>query len=490
MKLDKLIKLSKLLTIPDQVKNTASPFILTDIQKDFLNLIHNNKRTILLKARQIYATTASLLYVMGWCLTNPGLTAAIYFDDHSKCLDKIKQIEAWLNQLGIDCIESNQRYLKLPNGAIIRAFSAVSRGPAGFSRAGRGTTANLLYFSELGFYPDAENTFTSAVSSATPNAKIIVESTSSGANTLFNKLYYAEGWASKFYGCQDHKAYVSDVPLQDKEWANYQDLGFTSKPHASWFHSKLKEEFGNDLKRFILEFPILEEHCWLSQSGRFIDKDTKVIPFTTNHIKDLHIYYKPTATSHYIVTFDPSQGVSLDHAAIAVLDLYTGKLMASWVSNKVDVDQQSQILSQIYNFYNIPLDRPKFSPELHVKCIVVESNGVGGGTIPFLRKGGLPIYEITTLGGTKDYSKYLNFLNVKRVVEDEKLEGDEHLLKEVKGLTRNEKGKFLGSDDLIAAIGFGLSYIERVKPHRSAPPKDPQKVFMVNKFGAKTTFSI
>ncbi|HJZ06409.1 MAG TPA: hypothetical protein VJ327_11265 [Patescibacteria group bacterium] len=477
MNLNNLLRIAGLLKIANQAENSITSLVLTPIQSDWIKTIDANQYSICLKSRQVYVSTASLYYVLMWAITHPGLTAAVYIDSYTKATNFLHIIEDWLGQLGIKCTESNSKYIRLPNDTTIRAFSAVSRAPGDFSRAGRSTTAHLLYFSEMAFYSDPEALFASATASATPDAKIIIESTSSGEGTFFAKLYNTAGWVSRFYGIEAHPAYTSDLPITNKEWANLQTLGFTSRPHASFFQQRLTGFYIGDLKRLLLEMPILEEHAWLSISGRFIDRDLQVIPYITNKIRDLHIYQPPTAKTRYIIGYDPSGGTERDHAAIAVGDLYTGRLCASWAANNLDTDQQIEVLKQIYGFYNIPEDRHKFSDEKYVHTIAVERNGVGLGLLPFLRKQALPLYEVTTESGNKDFSKYANFLQVKRAVESSLLQGDQHLADEVKGLARDSRGRFVGKDDLIAATSFYLGYIARHNPQRPATALDPHIYF-------------
>lgn len=469
--LDVWLRIASNLRIPNQEQNKITPLPLTPVQREWMETVNDNRLSICLKARQIYISTASQLYVLGWALVNPGLTASIFLDDHDKAKRVIRIMSGWCSQLGIEH-ESNAKEVRLWNGAFINAYSALSRRSNAFSGTARGTSAQLLYFSELAFYAEAEASFSAATSSGSPDAKIIVESTSTGKNSLFHRLYNAPGWVPKFWGIESHGPYQSSTQLTPEQQIKYQELGFKSLTHAAFFHDKLTNLFTGDKNRCLMEYPVLEEHAWTSLEGRFIETDNLQLKEYEPHqtIRPMRVFHKPTVQTRYIIGYDPSAGSGLDEAAISVIDRYTGRLEATWTSNQLDADAQVAILKQIHDFYAHPADLPKWGDpkESYVETIIIENNGIGGGIAPFMRKAGLPVYEATTIGGDKDYSKYLNFLLVKRDVEIGRLSGDEAFRDECIGLCRQADGKFTGKDDLIASVGFCLAYMQR---HPRTPPK-------------------
>lgn len=491
MNIEQAMPFSKHILIPHKKTSQLVPLELTNVQQDWIRTINDNKYSVCLKGRQTFISTATKFYILLWALNHPGLTANIFVHKYDIANEFVQDIANWCEFLQIPKFRNSQCRLELANGAKIVGFSGKSNTSGGkFSGQARGGSCHLLYMSEFAMYDNAPLIMSSAGPTLSRDGKFIIESTSTGPGTEFHKLFAPDSnWTQRFYSIEQHDIYQEPPPVEDPTWASnwevYQEYGFSSEPHAAWFHKQLHTELSGDMKRALYEFPVLESHAWETFEGRFFDRSTEQIEyFTDGPVKGLNVYKRPSAHTRYVIGYDPAGGTKRDNAAICVLDRYDGSLCASWVNNELNLDVQCERLKQIYKYYHYPVDGHPNQPVGQVEAIVLEKNGLGLGAMAIARKLLLPITPVHTGGGgyNKENSKYFNFLAVKKAVDNYRLVGDSLLHEETEKLARDKKGGFVGPDDMISAISFALVYINKNPQTKPMSLIDRSRVFSVDKY--------
>jgi len=135
------------------------PFKLYDCQKEKIQVIHNNRKVIIMEGRQQGKTSTSAAYILWYTLFQDSKTVAILANKATTSREIISRYQLmyenlpmWMQQ-GIKTW--NKGDVELENGSIV--FTAATTG-AGI----RGKSVNLLYIDEAAIIPNtiAEAFFT------------------------------------------------------------------------------------------------------------------------------------------------------------------------------------------------------------------------------------------------------------------------------------------------------------------------------------------
>ena len=196
------------------------PFKLYDCQKNKVNVIHNNRKVILMEGRQQGKTTTSAAYILWYTLFQGSKTVAILANKASAAREVLyryqlmyENLPTWLQQ-GVTTW--NKGDIALENGSIV--FTAAT------SRQGiRGKSVNWLYIDEAAIIPNtvAEDFFTSVYPtiSAGETTKILLTSTPLGYNHFWKFWNEAEegrnGFVNMFIP-------YTEIPGRDEKWAEEQ----------------------------------------------------------------------------------------------------------------------------------------------------------------------------------------------------------------------------------------------------------------------------
>lgn len=275
------------------------PFNLYDCQKEKLDIIHNNRKVILMEPRQQGKTTTSAAYILWYTLFQGSKTVAILANKATAAREVLSRYQLmyehlpqWLQQ-GVKTW--NKGDIALENGSIV--FTAAT------SRQGiRGKSVNLLYVDETAIIPNniAEEFFTavSPTISAGSTTKILLSSTPLGYNHFWKFWNDAENKRNDFI-----PLFIPywKIPGRDEKWAEEQ-----------------RRQLGN------LKFNQEILCAFLGSSLTLIDADSiaQMSPNNPIHSKDgLDIYDKVEREHSYVLVADVAKGVGGDYSAFTVLDV-------------------------------------------------------------------------------------------------------------------------------------------------------------------------
>jgi hypothetical protein len=455
--LQRLRQVARLVNIVGQDEKQSVPFIFNAEQEELAKACLEHSKVLVVKSRQIGASTFFCFLDSIIALMNPGIKLAIVADTQSKSEELLNRCKQFLESLGISLDVENVRKIRLPNGSEIHALTATGGAAGKESRAGRSLSFQWLHLSELAYWPN-QSAYAALLATA-GNSPVIIESTAKGTGDLFHRLWLTENEYKKiFFSVESHHSYQADPSLlSDDDWSEAQALGFTSRPHASFWYLQLRNA-GGDFVSHLHDYPVIAEHAFSTVEGRWIRTTPEVLePVET--LEDIRIYHQPVQHHKYIASVDTSGGTARDYHVVTVFDRSTRQLVSFWTSNTCTIDSIIPVLQTLDNIY-------------HPDVYLIETNGVGRATYQLAQKAALPIQEIVTTEPLKN----LFMLATKKAIESLSLSGPEELALESTEVHINNKGKFSGRKDVCMASGFALHYIEN-NPYTIPLPRNREHVF-------------
>ena len=276
---------------------------LTDEQRKMLNsLMLDDKGTLVLKARQIGASTVTSAYLFWkwYCSTEP-ITIALLSHKLESAKQLFKMFQRFYAQLPKDLRRplevQNTQTLKLQDsGAEILALS--SQGEGGL----RSFTANYIHISEFAFASDPEELMATA-RAALNEGKLIIESTANYYNDCLHievlKAQRGEAdWDYNFFPWYEHGEYKTEIPLDGEgtsliEWSAEElslmrniDGNRLSKEQVYWRRKQI-EKFGHE--KFRREYPATVEDAYAQTGDAYFSDLTQVQILNVHFPPDLPI---------------------------------------------------------------------------------------------------------------------------------------------------------------------------------------------------------
>jgi len=275
------------------------PFKLYPCQVNKVNIIHNNRKVILMEGRQQGKTTTSAAYILWYTLFQESKTVAILANKANAAREVLyryqlmyENLPIWLQQ-GVTTW--NKGDIELENRS--KVFTAAT------SASGiRGKSVNLLYVDETAIIPNsvAEQFFASVYPtiSAGETTKILLSSTPLGYNHFWKFWNDAQN---------DRNGFVPlfipywEIPGRDEAWATEQrrllgELKFNQEVLCNFLGSSLTLIASDTIAQMSADAPIY------SKDG-------------------LDIYEKAEKDCAYIIIADTAKGVGGDYSAFQILNI-------------------------------------------------------------------------------------------------------------------------------------------------------------------------
>lgn len=308
------------------------PFKLYECQRNKVNVIHNNRRVILMEGRQQGKTTTSAAYILWYTIFQSNKTVAILANKATAAREVLSRYQQmyellplWM-QAGVTTW--NKGDIELENGS--KVFTAAT------SASGiRGKSVNMLYVDEAAIIPNtvAEEFFTSVYPtiSAGQTTKILLSSTPLGYNHFWKFWNDAEKGRNGFV-----PLFIpySDIPGRDEAWAEEQkamlgELKFNQEVLCNFLGSSLTLIRSDVIARLSVDVPIYE-------------KD------------GLDVYEKPDSGHVYTMVADVANGVGGDYSAFVVIDIteVPYKLVAKYRNNSISPLLYPNIIYKVAMDYN------------------------------------------------------------------------------------------------------------------------------------------
>jgi hypothetical protein len=307
-------------------------FKLYECQKNKVNIIHNNRRVILMEGRQQGKTTTSAAYILWYTLFQANKTVAILANKATAAREVLDRYQTmyellpkWMQQ-GVTTW--NKGDIELENGS--KVFTAAT-GKSGI----RGKSVNMLYVDEAAIIPNnvAEEFFTSVYPtiSAGQTTKILLSSTPLGYNHFWKFWNDAENGRNGFV-----PLFIPywEIPGRDEAWANEQkamlgDLKYNQEVLCKFLGSSLTLVNADVIARMSVD--------------------------TIQYSKDgLDVYVKPQAGHTYCMIADVAKGVGGDYSAFQVIDITETpyRIVAKYRNNEISPLLYPNVIYKVGKDYN------------------------------------------------------------------------------------------------------------------------------------------
>lgn len=307
-------------------------FNLYECQKKKIDVIHNNRRVILMEGRQQGKTTTSAAYILWYTLFQANKNVAILANKAAAAREVLDRYQTmyenlphWMQQ-GVT--GWNKGDIELENGS--KVFTAAT-GKSGI----RGKSVNLLYVDEAAIIPNnvAEEFFTAVYPtiSAGQTTKILLSSTPLGYNHFWRFWNDAEN---------DRNGFVPlfipywEIPGRDKAWAEEQrrmlgELKFNQEVLCNFLGSSLTLIRADVIAKMTVDQPIYQ-------------KD------------GLDCYVRPQKNHTYCMTVDIAEGVGGDYSTFQVIDITEApyRIVAKFRQNDITPLLFPNIIHKVATEYN------------------------------------------------------------------------------------------------------------------------------------------
>lgn len=315
------------------------PFVLNEAQKDLFNTLRTNNRVIILKARQIWFSTAVTWFFYHKTITTPGVTTALIWynsDLTAELLDKVKTFYRTTPDSLKPTLQYNSKFeLSFPklNSKILILPSTEN--------VGRWYTLNYCLCTELPFWEKAEEKMQSLEWSVPINGIMVIESTPGNIGDLFHRMWMSENdYVKKEYGWWWHyteeEIEVIRRRMNDpRKFAQEFELTFSSTGRPVFDYELVKAARVNELQPWDVRD--------LGNGETFTVKtDTDKIRY----------YAEPQDKKMYVIWADVSEGVDLgDYSVATVWDRTTWEEVAFY-RGLIAPDKFAELLNNLWRKYN------------------------------------------------------------------------------------------------------------------------------------------
>lgn len=354
------------------------------IQRKIFNAVRQgHNRIIIVKARQVAATTGAKMVLHWLASINPNAamcavlsmradSATALLDDHRRWLEDMPgELRRPIRT------KARAQIVYDDTGASIRAFT--SRSTTGI----RSFDPIAALISEAAYAPDLEETIAQA-DAAVGDGLIIVESTAQNPGDFFSQLVQGapeNGWHLITLWWHEHPFYTDsrvepDFQPDDSERQLANAYGL-SDGQLSW-RRRARARLGSDFK-FRREYPGCLDDCFLNRQGGY---------FSQNALEGIHVLEHalnggvagreieaPHMNDRYVMGVDVGGGVGGDYSALAVVSVSTRQVVYTERNNTISPSRWAHRTVQVASRYNGALILAESNNHGH--AYLLELNHVG-----------------------------------------------------------------------------------------------------------------
>lgn len=333
--------------IYDSVDKQWIPFTLWDAQRQVLKDVHNNKLTVILKARQLGISWLSLSYALWTMMFEPIAVISIFSrrEEEASYLMGSERLRGIYNNLppwmktGYESVTDSVLEWKMANKSVCRAFS---------TKSGDGYVATLAIVDEADLSPDLNTLMRSVKPTIVNGGKMIMLSrvNKSEPESEFKNTYRAakageNGWKSVFLPWYAH-------PGRDEAWYENERKDIVSRTGSL---DELHEQYpATDTEA--LSAKSLEKRIppmWIEMVTQE-QRPSWVRGSPT--LQDLDIYKAPVPGARYVIGVDSAEGnPNSDESCLCVVDVNLGEQVAL-LACRVEPSIFAGYVSQVSAYYN------------------------------------------------------------------------------------------------------------------------------------------
>ena len=348
-------------------------FKLYPFQSRILTEFQDHRLTILRKFRQAGCTTLMAAYALHFCLFNPNKRVAILSKGDAEAKEVISRIKIMYEELPFwlrpKTIKNNDHTLSFENGSSIQS-------KASGKQSGRSISASLLILDEAAFIEFIDTIWAAVGPTTSTGGRVVCLSTVNGTGNWFHKMYTqaiekSNGFHPIDIAWKEHPEYKRhdgfewlykqmeeyNPPINVDNWESSTRRKHTFKEWEQEYESSFLGTGATYIEGEILRS--LKENCnkdyWIKYNNR------------------MRIWEDPLPNHEYVVAADPSIGRDRDYSAFHIIDIYNGRQVAEFYSNRTPINEFAKIIADEANLYNTAFVCP-------------ERNGIGNNLIYFLKE--------------------------------------------------------------------------------------------------------
>ena len=321
------------------------PFKLYDCQKEKLDVIHKNRKVIIMEGRQQGKTSVAAAYILWYTLFQESKTVAILANKASTAREIIARYQLMYENLPIWMQQGiktwNKGDVELENGSIVLTAATTAAGI-------RGKSVNLLYIDKAAIIPNtvADAFFTAVypVISAGQTTKILITSTPLGYN------HFWKFWNDAVNKNNDFVPMFipySEIPGRDAKWAEEQrrqlgDLKYNQEVLCKFLGSSLTL-INSDTIEYMSTCPTV-----YSKDGL----DLYEYPVKGERNDNEELVKKPHS---YVIVADTAKGVGGDYSAFVIIDIteVPYKLVGKYRDNKIAPMLYPTVIHKVAKDFNM-----------------------------------------------------------------------------------------------------------------------------------------
>lgn len=379
-------KFLRLCTVFDKNLGKKVPFVPTPEQLRLADMLQTSGRVIILKARQIGASTIVRAHFTWKALmsTEPVHSGIMSLSHESAqylhSLDK-GFIDSLPSPLSRKLDNSTARTIKFKDtGAQLRSFTAGMKGGGTRSFA-----LTDLHLSEFAHYDDQDEVLSNAMSTVGEGGQIVIETTANGPGDKYHKLCMeaeTNGWSLFFSPWYKHAAYskthrfgIQAVPAMTAEERKLMSkLGLT-KDQMYWRRTMISS-MGPD--KFAQEYPSTPAEAFVASSKSWLQPSHfEGVEVRKAAGKEMCLVDpKEMGEDPLVLGIDVASGTGGDFTAVTAVSVSTGQPVWHWHCND---EGPGRFTERVLGWID----------KWDIRCILVESNAHGAVVLSRLRDLGI-----------------------------------------------------------------------------------------------------
>ncbi|MEM2159523.1 MAG: terminase family protein [Candidatus Nitrosotenuis sp.] len=329
------------------------PFILYDYQRQMIDVIHNNKDTIILCSRQLGKTTVVAIYLLWLTTFFENKLAIIASKANSHAIEIMARIkfayEEMPHWLKAGCKYYNRHSIEFDNGSIIKSEATTEK-------TGRGSSPSILFLDEIAFisHKIQEALWASLTPSLSTGGKFILTSTPNGDSDLYATLWREAN--AGINGFKPFKALYYEHPERGPD-SNY--------------YEEMRGKLGEIKTRQELDCEFLSSDALLINSIKLLELHSKPPIYEELGFK----YWKNIGGkgNTYLMSVDIATGNGNDFSVIEVFEFPSLEQVVEWRSNVLNIPMLYQAIKYMLNLLT-KTDKNGFRADVFW---TFERNGVG-----------------------------------------------------------------------------------------------------------------
>ena len=311
------------------------PFKLYEYQREIIDLIHNNKDSLILCSRQLGKTTLAAIYILWFATFHEAKECVIASKNMGHAVDIMERIkfayEELPNWLKAGCLFFNRTSIKFDNNSVIKSQATTEK-------TGRGNSPAILMLDEVSFVARKiqEKIWASIAPSLSTGGKLIMTTTPNGDQDLFARL-----WRGSISGNNNFK----NITVL---YTRHPDRG-----PESGYREDMISKLGELTVRVELDCEFLSTDALLVSSMRLAELRSRIHDYEDNGFR---FWSQPERSPMYLVGVDVATGSGQDYSVVEVFAFPSLQQVAQYRSNELKIPALYDKIKWILNRLSKPVN--------------------------------------------------------------------------------------------------------------------------------------